>query len=201
MEEKLTKKEVDRLMKIPGNVKGAVILADVDYLRINGGEEAVKKLKQRMEELGVGVSLESIKPTEMYPEAISVIVVLLIKEILGLDERGVFEMGKAAVKLSFIIKLLTKYFISIKRCFEESPRYWKKHFDFGEIEPVEFNEPEHYVIVRVKGYKFHPLMCWYHKGYFLQVAQLALGKKKASIEETKCMFRGDPYHEYKITWE
>lgn len=201
MEEKLSKKEAERLMKIPGNVKGAVILADIEYVRMQGGEAAVQKLKQRIKELGINVSLEEIKPTEMYPEPISVIVVLLAKEVLGLDKKGIFEMGKAAVKISFFIKLLTKYFISVKRCFEESPKYWKKHFDFGEIEPVDFNEFERYAIIRVKGYKFHPIMCWYHMGYFLQIAQMALGKKKVFIEETKCIFRGDPYHEYKITWE
>ena len=201
MEDKLSQKEVKRLMKIPGNVKGSVILADINYIRIKGGEEAIEKLKKRMKEIGIEFELEKVKPMEMYPEAISVIIVLLAKEILGLDEEGVFEMGKAAVKLSFFIKILTRYFVSPKRCFEESPRYWAKHFDFGELEAVEFNEIEKYAVIRVKGYKFHPIMCQYHRGYFSEIARLALGNKEVSVEETKCMFRNDPYHEYVISWQ
>ena len=202
MEDKLSPKEVKRLMKIPGNVKGEMILANIDYIRIKGGEEAVEQLKKRMKELGVELHLEEIKPMEMYPEAISVIIVLLAKEILGLDKKGIFEMGKAAVKLSFFLKILTKHFVSPKRCFEESFRYWAKHFDFGEIEPVEFDEVERYAVIRVKGYKFHPIMCQYYKGYFSEIARQALGAdKEISIEETKCVFRNDFYHEYVITWE
>ncbi len=201
MGEKITKKEVEELMKIPGNVKGTVILADVEYIRKKAGEEGVKKLEQRLKELEVPFSIREIKPMEKYPEALSVIVILLAKEILGLDDQGVFEMGRAAVKISFFIKLLTKYFVSLKKCFEESPKYWQKHFDFGELETVELNEAEKYAIIRVKGYKFHPIMCQYHKGYFLQIAQLALGKDTVAIEETKCPFRGDAYHEYLISWE
>jgi len=202
MEDKLSPKEVKSLMKIPGNVKGGVILADIDYIKIKGGEKAVEQLKKRMKELGIELTLEEIKPMEMYPEAISVIIVLLAKEILGLNKEGIFEMGRSAVKLSFFLKILTKYFISPKRCFEESPRYWAKHFDFGEVEPVEFNEIEKYTVIRVKGYKFHPIMCQYHKGYFSEIARLALGgDKEVSIEETKCVFRNDPYHEYVISWK
>ncbi len=201
MEDRLSQKEARGLMKIPGNVKGSVILADIDYVKIKGGEEAVKKLKKRMKEIGIEFELEKVKPMEMYPEAISVIIVLLAKEILRLDEEGVFDMGKAAVKLSFFIKILTRYFISPKRCFEESPRYWAKHFDFGELEAVEFDEIEKYAVIRIRGYKFHPIMCQYHRGYFLQIAQLVLGEKEVLVEETKCVFRNDPYHEYVISWK
>ncbi len=199
--QKVTKEEAQRLLKIPGNVKGAVILANLEYLRRHKGVEGEELLKQRLKELGVDVLPDKIRPMDLYPEGYSVLIILLIKEILGLDEKGVFEMGKSAPKLSFFIKLLTKYFASLKRCFEEAPKYWDRHFDFGKLEPVELNEKEKYVIIRVKGYKFHPIMCHYHKGYFLQIAQLALGKRSAKIEETKCVFRGDPYHEYLIKWE
>ena len=109
-------------------------------------------------------------------------------------------MGEGALKLSFFTKILTKYFLSLKKCFEEIPSYWKKHFDFGRLETVDFSEEEKYVIVRIIGYKFHPVMCAYHKGYFLQFARLALGRKTVTIKETKCVYKGAPYHEYIITW-
>lgn len=195
------KEEAQRLKKIPGNVKGAVILADLEFVKQKGGKEAIEKLQKRVQELGFEVNLEEIKPMEFYPEALSVLVILLAREILHLDKEGIFEMGKNAPKLSMFIKILTKFFFSLKKCFQEAPRYWERHFDFGELETVEFNEREKYAIVRVKGYRFHPIMCLYHKGYFSQIAQLALGQRPVEIKETKCVFWGDPYHEYVIKWK
>lgn len=196
----VTQKEAQKLKKIPGRVKGAVILADAEYIRLKGGSQALKKTEQRLKELGYGPSFRNIKPMSYYPEPLSVMVILLAKETLELDEQGVFEMGKAVPKISFFLKILTKHFISYRKCFEESPKYWKKHFDFGELEAVELNEKEKYGIIRIKGYKFHPIMCTYHKGYFAQIAELAMGKE-VSVEETKCAFKKASYHEYTIRWQ
>ena len=200
MEQKVTKEEADRLMAIPGNVRGEVLLTNGEYIRQLGGEEKLKQTEERMKELGHPLLFKNIKQMEHYPEALSVLLTLLARELLNLDEEGVFKMGKAAAKLSFFMKVLTKYFVSIKRSFEESPRYWQKHFDFGRIEIVDFSEEKKYGTFRVIGYKFHPIMCIYHRGYFMQIAQLILGRRSVRIEETKCQFKGDPYHEYVVHW-
>lgn len=199
-EYKVTKEEVKDLKKIPGKVKGVVILANIEFLEQKGSEANIQILEERLKELELGYTARELKPMQFYPEYLSVTVVLLIKEILNLDDKGVFEMGETAMKLSFFIKVLTKFFVSVKKCFEESPKYWKKHFDFGELEAVEFNELDKYVILRVHGYKFHPIMSIYHMGYFVQTACLALGKKTVQIKETKSQFKGDGYDEYVISW-
>jgi len=200
-QQRIAKEEADKLMAIPGNVRGAVILADLEYARRKGGIEVIKKIKERLKELGYPVDVEEIKPMEKYPEALSVLIILLVKEVLNLTDEEIFEMGGAAIKLSPFIKILTKYFVSAKRIFEESPKYWEKYFDFGKMEPIEFNGKEGYTILRLIGYKFHPIICIFHKGYFTQVARIATGKKVIKIEETKCVYRGDPYHEYFVSWK
>jgi len=197
----ITKEEADKLMAIPGNVKGAVILADLEYAHQRGGGKIIKEIKKRLKELGYPVDIEEIKPMEKYPEALSVLIILLIKEVLNLADEGIFEMGGASIKLSPFIKILTKYFVSPKKCFEQAPKYWEKYFDFGKIEPVEYNEKEGYTILRIIDYRFHPIICIFHKGYFTQVARIVTGKKVIKIEETKCVYRGDPYHEYFISWK
>lgn len=200
-QQKITKEEADKLMAIPGNVKGAVILADLEYARRKGGIEAIKKIKERLKELVYPVDIEEIKPMEKYPEALSVLIILLVKEVLNLTDEEIFEMGGAAIKLSPFIKILTKYFVSPKKCFEQAPKYWEKYFDFGKIEPAEYNGKEGYTILRVIGYKFHPIICIYHMGYFTQVVKIATGKKIIESKEIKCIYRGDPYHEYFISWK
>lgn len=200
-QEILTKEKVKQLLSIPGNVRGTIILTDIEYIKRKWGEEAILKLKERLKELEIPLDFEKIKHTEMYPEAISVLVILLIKEILNLKEQDIFEMGQAAMKLSPIVKILTKFFLSIDVVLERAPEYWRQYFDFGELEVVEYDKEKKYAIIRKKGYKFHPISCVYHMGYFYQVAKIASGAKKITIKETKCVFRGDPFDEYHFTWE
>ena len=92
-----------------------------------------------------------------------------------------------------------KYFISIKRTFKATPDSWRKHHNEGSIEDVVCQERKKTVTFKLKNYRFHPIMCVYLKGYFSAYAGIVLKNKKMNIEETKCMFEGDPYHEFKIT--
>jgi hypothetical protein len=197
----LKKKEVAKILAIPGNVKGTIILTNLEYLKKKGGEGAVKKLKERIKELEIPIDLENVKHASMYPEAVSVLITLLIKEILNLDENGIFEMGGAAMKLSPITKILTKFFLSFDVVLKKASEYWKEYFDFGELEIVDYDKEKKYTIVRLKGYKFHPLLCVYHAGYFYKVARVALGSPKIIVEERKCTFRGDPFDEFYFSWE
>jgi len=193
-------KLVDELERIPGNVRGAVIIENLNFLERKAGQERVNKVKQRFREFSCDIDLDNLKPLEFYPEHYSVLLILMVAEILDFKEEDVFKMGEESFKYASFIKFFVTYFVSIERCFKEAPKYWQRHFDFGKIEKVEFNGEERYAVFRVIGYKFHPIMCIYHKGCFYQIAQLAIGTKKVSLEETKCVFRGDPHHEYVIRW-
>lgn len=201
-QENLSLKEIaDKLMEIKGNVRGEVIRNDFNYIRYREGEEGVRKVEEKLKELGYPLKFKEIRPMEYYPEALSVLVIFLAKEIFQWTESDIFDMGNSAPKYSFFTKLLMRYFLSLKKCFEESPNYWKAHFDFGSLETVEFNEKEKYAIIRIKGYKFLPIMCFYHAGYFLRIVQFILKNENPTIEETKCVYKGAPYHEYKIKWK
>lgn len=195
------KKEADRLMQIKGNSRGEILRTHAVYISYRKGEEGVRLVERKMEELGYPLKFKGIRPLSWYPEALSVLVILVAREVLKWEDSDIFDMGNSAPKYSFIVKLLMKYFISPKRCFEESSNYWRKHFDFGEMEASEFNEKEKYLVVRVEGYKFHPIICNFHAGYFLRVAQFVIKSEKTTIQETKCVYKGDPYHEYVIRWE
>jgi len=196
----VTKELVKKLLSLPGHSKGTIILANLEFLKKRGGDEAFLQLKNKIKELEIPVNLEEVKHRSVHPEGISVLIVLLITEILNLDESGVFEMGRAGMKLSPIVKILTDFFASIDTILEKAPRYWKKYFDFGELKIVEHNKEKKYAIIRLKGYNFHPLACVYHAGYFYQVAKIATDAEHITIKETKCTFRGDPFDEFYLSW-
>ncbi len=198
---KLTKEEADRIMAIPGHCKGLVIMANLDYTRAKGEDKAIRQIENRLEELGYPLGLNQIKPMESYPDAISVLIILLIKEIFHLNDREIFEMGGAAIRVSPFIKIMSRYFAPLEMIFNQAPKNWKKYFDFGRPEIAEYNKDKKYVVVKVHDYKLHPVTCLYHTGYFAEVARMSTGRKKIEARETKCMHKGDSYHEYYISWK
>jgi hypothetical protein len=195
------KKEAERLMKIEGNIKGAALKTHALYIRKRIGKKGVKLIEEKLKELGYPFEFEKIKPFDWYPEGLNVLILLVIKELFNFTDKDIFEMGNNTPKTSFLAKLFMKYFVSMDKILEEAPHYWRKYFDFGELEIKEYNKKEKYVVFRVKDYKFHPLKCIFHAGYFLRVAQFVLESKKISIKERKCFFKGDPFHEYEIKWK
>ncbi len=197
----LSKEEVDELMRVSGNVKGVVFQTHAAFIRYKEGEKGIKMVEERLKELGYPLKFTEISSLAWYPEALSILVVLTAKEVFKWKDSDIFNMGNSAPKYSLIARMLVKTFISIKKVFEESPKYWKKHYDFGVLESYEINEKEKYVMLRLKEYKLHPTVCIYFCGYFYQIAQYVVRSKKITIEETKCVYRGGPYHEFLIKWK
>lgn len=198
---RVTREEADRIMAVPGNIKGLFILANLDYARKKGGSRAIKKIEQRLQELGYSYNLKSIKPMEKYSDSFSVLIILLIKEIFDLSNEEVFEMGAATIRLSPLTKIMTRYFLPVETVIKQASRYWERYLDIGRLEIAEFNKEKGYAVIRLFDYQIHPTTCFYHRGYFVQVAKMSTGKKEIESKETKCIYKGDPYHEHYISWK
>ncbi len=199
--QKTLKEIANELTEIKGNVRGATLLTHKDYIMHRKGKEGLKAVEEKIKELGYSFSFGEIKPLEWYPVAIGCLIVLTAYKIFNWEEADIFDMGKSAARFSFFVKILTKYFISIEAVYENASKYWERHFDFGKLEKVEFNKEKKYSIIRLKGYKTHPLLCIHLTGYFLATSQLVIQNSNITIKETKCMHKGDPYHEWLIRWE
>ncbi len=193
-------KETERLKKIKGNVKGEVFKNHFNYILHKEGQEGVERLKEAMKELNWPIDISKIDSYKMYPEAHSVLMILTAKDIFNWSEEDVFNMGYSAPQSSFFIKIIIHYFVSIDKIVEEGPKAWKKHYDFGELKIVELDEKKKYCLARLIGYDFHPLLCIYFKGYFLRILEYVTNSKKIVLKETKCIYKGDPYHEFCAWW-
>jgi len=195
------KEEVEKIAQIKGSSRGAVFQPHAIFIRKKKGEEGLRAVEKKMAELGYPVNFKKINVGGWYPEFLSVLIILVAKDLFNWTEKDIFDMGSSAPKYSFIARTLMAYFLSLKRFLVEVPKYWGKHLDFGELEVAEFDEEKRYIILREKGYRFHPLMCLYHAGYYQGITKYIIKSEKISIEETKCIFKGDPYHQYTIRWE
>jgi hypothetical protein len=124
-----------------------------------------------------------------------------IKKALDLTDEDFFQMGYHAQRVSPILKLLLKYFVSPGTVAKKAPEYWRKHWSVGEMELVLIDEENGRCILRLKNFKTHPLACAFLRGYILSALELTIGKdRNSTIEETKCMHKGDEYHEFLLKW-
>jgi hypothetical protein len=199
MEEAL-QQTADRLKHFPGKVKGEVFRTHADYIRQKGGDEAVKRVEEKMNELGVPIIFSEIKSFDWVSEGLSSLSIVVTKEVLNWTEEDIFEMGRFAPKFSFIIKVMIQYLVSIESLLKNAAKYWDKHFDFGSIE-IDSDTENNRAIIRERGFNTHPLICIYHAGYFKGLCEFAIKSKNITVKETACVHNGAEYNEFLIKWD
>jgi len=195
----LTKQEADRMMKIKGEVRGESLKADLDFVIEKKGKEGLKKIESKMEELGYPLKYKDLKPMGFYPIGLSGITLPIIKETFNFAGKDLEKWGRSVVKFSILMKIFMKYFTSLDLIAKQIPSIWQKHYTIGSLEMVNFSKKDRYVVLKLKDFKISPLHCNIYKGYFSKVTEMVV-KHLTICKETKCMFKGDPYHEFLLTW-
>ncbi|XOB42441.1 MAG: hypothetical protein ACKKMP_00040 [Candidatus Nealsonbacteria bacterium] len=199
VEDIITKKIADELMKMKGETRGISIKGDIDYVIDKKGKEALKKIEDEMRNLGYPIDYEKMRNMEFYPVGLEVVLFLVIKKLFNFTDREFEELGEFNSKLSLILRLFMKYFVSIESAAKAAPKIWRKLYSIGDLEMVELNKEEKYAVLRIKNFKLHPYHCLSMKGYIYSVMRMVL-RGEITCEETKCPFKGDNYHEFLIKW-
>ncbi len=197
--QKTLQETADEMMKATTKVLGGVLETHVKYILYKEGPEGLKKVEDKMAELGYPTFFKEIKNFEYYPIGIVSLPAVIAKTIFSWSDKDIFEMGSSAPKYSAVIKLMLKYFVSAKKIVKEAPKYWKKHNTEGEL-TCDLDENKKRVVIRLKFNPLHPLFCIFFQGYFLRMFQFVNLSEKLNIQETKCLFKGDKYHEFIISW-
>lgn len=202
MNQELTKELIQNLMKIEGEVRGVVFKTDAEYILYilrTEGEKGLKEVEKELERLGQPIKYKEIDTMAFYPIGLRALSLLAIKKVFNFDDQKIREMGAAAPKTSLIIKLFMQYFLSIRKTIAQVPKMWRKHYTLGDLVPAELDEKKKILILRLKNLSLHPIFCCYLTGYFSKVVEMVV-KAPVSCQETKCVFRGDEYHEYLFKW-
>ena len=195
----LTSEACEKLIQIKGHVRGAVFQTDAKFIKLQYGQEKLDQLKNTLHELGHPVEYDTIQPMEWYPLYRRVLSFKVMQDMFHWHDEDFMKMGNAAPKYSFIVKLLMKFFISAKTGVRHAPQYWTRHYDLGSLKVLEFNDEQRFSIIQLHDFMVEPVYCVYLKGYFKRLFAFTLPKHIIRIKETKCMHRGDPYHEFNIT--
>ena len=204
MEEIINKEIAKRLMALRGEVRGAVFKTDIQFINREEGKDGIKKIEQEMENLDYPFEYEKVRTTGFYPIGLRAVTLLVMKKIFGFSDQKITEMGISAPKSSFIIRLSMK-FLGFSRSpelwYKNSSDLWKKFVTIGSFKVLEFDEKDKKMVrEKIEDIKIHPVLCAYLLGILPSFNEVARGLKATSSRETKCIHRGDEYHEFLIRW-
>lgn len=200
-EGKKLKEVADNVMNIDGNIKGVAILNNIIYIKNKKGDEAVEIISKTLNEVGYPLDFKKINEYEPYKESYNVLINLIMKDVFKWNDDDIFNSGRGAAKISPILKSIIQYLLSPTLLINNANKYWQRQLDFGKINVIDCNEEDRRIIIGVEGYNKSSVSCIYQAGYFIETVGFAVKEKSnLEIEETKCVYAGDEFHEYTITW-
>jgi len=196
----ITKEEATKLMEIPGEARGVTFKTDAEFVKIKGGLPALTQLEEELKRLGYPIDYAGLKATDWFSFGLRLLSLTVIKEQLNLDDQGIKAMGDLAPKHSFIIKFLTRYFISPKQTLQFAFRYWRQHFSVGELSIEKYDEKLNQLSLRIKGVTMLPIFATYLEGYFIRVLKFVLPAKNINSEILAAPYKGDETTEIFFSW-
>ena len=197
---KISKEEVERLISLPGRIIGTGFIDDLDFILKEKGEEGVEKVEEAMTELGYPLKYRELKDFKWYPFGYYLLPILVAKELFEWDDDTIRRMGVNAQKISLITRVMMKFFVSIGRVFKETSKYWNMYFSAGDMEGIELNEKERYLLLILKNFPGHQVYCRYIEGAIEQIASYVV--KNPKCREVKCYLKGEGEgHLFKVAWE
>lgn len=155
---------VDRLRHL-GNVSGSCTNAIFDYLKYVGAEDKIPLILDRTEKYGFRQHATTVDPLKRYPVAEEMSLIFAAKDVLGWDNEAVKELGRNIPRVSFMVKMFLRYFLTLDTTTREAKKYWDKHFDFGELEVMNTDIESGNYVVEVRGFDIHPVYCSFLCGF------------------------------------
>jgi len=194
----LNKEELDKLLKIKGEVKGVVFQTDTAFIIKKEGEEGLEKLKKRAKELGYELPYGKAKAMTWYPVGLRPISLLLMKDTFGWTDKDIRELGYYTPSVSFIVKVLMKFVVSLKKIAQKSGEYWRKHYTIGELGLIKFDEKNKELVLRQTNFEIHPIMYVLFEGYYERMFNFVGPNLKGRFE--KATYKGKPCHLFIGKW-
>jgi hypothetical protein len=194
----INKEDLNKLAEAEGEVKGVVFQTDAKYILEKEGETGLKKIEDKIKELGFPIDYKS-GAMDSYPIGLRIVSLLLIKEVFSWPDSEIRNMGYVAPKTSFIVKLLMKFFISMEKFVKKIPTFWNQHYTRGKLEVINFDNEKKELSLRLTEIEIHPTFFVYLEGYFEKMLQFLEKTSKAKMKEA--VYEGKPCHECLIKWE
>jgi hypothetical protein len=196
----MTRKKIEKLMDLPGEVRGIVFKTDAEFVLREKGKRALAKVEKQLKEWGVDLKYQEIEPMDFYLIGLRALSLLAIKNSLNLSNDDIRRMGAEAPRISLVIKLFAGFFFSLNETVAQAPKMWTKHFTVGRL-VAKANEEKRKAVIKLKELNLDPIFCIYLEGYFATIIKMIV-KSKVESREIKCWFknRKNKDHQYLLTW-
>lgn len=200
-EEILNKKTVEKLLKLEGEVRGMSLKDDTAYVIAKKGETALKKVEEELEKVGCPINYKKIRSLDFYPVGWRAISLLAMKKVFGWGDEEFRELGWFAPGNSLIVRVYSKFFHSVERVASVAPQIYDEYFTIGKFVIPDYSVEKKYAIAELKDLDLHPVFCRLMEGYLASIIKMVVKAKEVKCRETKCTFRGQDRHQFKVTWE
>ncbi len=201
MEEIINKELAKKIIEeIKGETRGIAIKDDFDYVLKRKGKDGVKMLEQELEKLGYPIKYKEIEPMKFYPSGLEPVIMLACKKLFNYTKDDFKALGAFSAKIPSVIRIFIRYLGSLDLIVKSASKMWHKYYTSGELKVIELNKEKKYIIIRLENFALHPVYCIGLEGYFPALVGMVI-KGKITCQETKCIHRGDEYHEFIIKWE
>ena len=197
--QEVSKETAKELMKTRGEVIGLGPKSDFEYVRYKIGEEAIKKLEEEMKSLGCPLEYKKLRSLAFYPIGVQAVILLAMKKAFNFSREEFQRVGEFSARMPLIIKIFMRYLVSFDVLTKGAPKMWNRYYSVGELKVIELNKEKRYVVVRIENFRLTSLLCETFKGYFCAMLQMVI-KGPVTCEETKCVHKGDEYHEFLLKW-
>jgi predicted hydrocarbon binding protein len=196
-----SEKDKEYINRTKGVIVARGIHDHLNVLRKKFDNNAPQKIADEMKKLGYNQDFLHIKETESMPTSVYMAFLLAEKQLFNLDDEGVRELGRGAAKISFLLRFASRLLISPEILRKNANFAWKKYFkEGGELKIVELDMENRRLVGEIYDFVGHPVHCTYLEGYFSEILFFVIGKKGECREE-KCVFKGDEFHRFVLTWD
>ncbi len=199
MEEEITQEVIEKLMQIKGECRGTALKSDADFILKEEGKDGVMKLEEKMAELGYPIKYKNIKATNFFPIGLRAIQLMVLKKHFGFNREKFRQLGLFQTKVSLIVKIFMKFFVSLQAVSNQAPKMWRKHYTVGNLEVSKIDKEKKEGLIILKNFNLHPFHCQFLEGFFASIVSMIVGDTVV-CEEIKCTFKGDDYHEFLGKW-
>jgi hypothetical protein len=173
----ISKEELAQIEKNSGQTMGFSFKEDLDFIKAKEGQEGIKKIEAALKGLGYPLKYEEIRSYHWYPWKQNLLVLVLAQKIFKWDDQSYRELGRFDAKVSFMAKLMMKFFVSLEQLLKEASNYWRRYFSQGRLEIETFDKKRHLVIISVEDFLGHPVFCRELEGFFGKPPPMSSQKK------------------------
>jgi len=194
------KNELARLKEIKGEIAGFGLKELSQYVLRRKGEEGLKKIEEKIAEVGYSLNYDQINDISYYPLNYLGVFFVILKKILNWKENDFREMGKFAARTSIVSQDMMKFSFSKLIILKKIGEYWRKYYTVGELKIVSFNKKEKSIILELNFEESFPDHCRYLEGYFYQLSAFFVPEENLRVTETECFYKKGKKHVFRITW-